>query len=139
DPDATAAVRDPDGWLHTGDLGELDDDGFLTVTGRTKEVLVTSTGETVSPQPLEERLSAHRLVSHSVVVGDGRPYVAALVTLDPAELADWLAARGRPPARPADVRDDPELLRELDTAVADANRIVSRTGSVRAVRILPRD
>ena len=139
DPDATAAVRDPDGWLHTGDLGELDDDGFLTVTGRTKEVLVTSTGETVSPQPLEERLSAHPLVSHAVVVGDDRPYVAALVTLDPARLADWLAARGRPPASPAEVRHDPELLRELDAARTHANRVASRAGSVRALRILPRD
>ena len=139
DPEATAAVRDPDGWLHTGDLGELDGDGFLTLTGRIKEVLVTSTGETVAPQPLEERLRAHPLVSHSVVVGDDRPYVAALVTLDAARLAEWLAARGRPPASPAEVRHDPELLRELDLARAHANQIASHTGSVRRVRILPRD
>lgn len=139
DPAATAEVVDADGWFHTGDLGRLDRDGYLTVTGRTKHLIVTSSGKNVSPGLLEDRLCAHPLVSHSMVVGDGRPFVAALVTLDQPRLSGWLAARGRPAAPVSELRDDPDLLAELDRALAHANEAVSRAEAVRAVRILPRD
>jgi long-chain acyl-CoA synthetase len=138
DRQGTARVVDADGWFHTGDLGRLDPDGYLTVTGRTKDLIVTSTGKNVSPGGLEDRLSTHPLISQSTVVGDRRPFVAALVTLDEPRLAGWLAERGRAPAPVADLRDDPDLLAELDWAVAHANQAVSRAEAVRAVRILPR-
>lgn len=139
DPEGTAEVRDGD-WLRTGDLGQLDGDGYLTVTGRRKDLLVTSTGKNVSPTFLEDRLRTQPLVSHAMVVGDGRPFVAALVTLDEQELARWRREHGRPAdAGPADLRDDPDLAAEVDTAVAYANRAVSREESVRTFRILPRD
>ena len=98
---ATAAVLDADGWFRTGDLGELDDDGFLSITGRKKEILVTSAGKNVAPAPLEDSIRAHPLVSQCIVVGDERPYVAALITLDAEALPGWLAARHRDPAQAA--------------------------------------
>ncbi len=140
DPAATAQVLDADGWLRTGDLGRLDDDGFLTVTGRIKEQFVTAGGKSVSPAVLEERLRTHPLISQAVVVGDRRPFVAALVTLDEEALPEWLAEHGRPPdATAAEVRDDPALRKEVADAVAYANRAVSRAESIREFRILPGD
>ena len=91
---ATKEMVDPEGWLHTGDLGELDDDGYLRVTGRKKDIIVTAGGKNVAPAVLEDRLRAHSLVSQAMVVGDGRPYVACLVTLDEEALEAW---KGRHP------------------------------------------
>jgi long-chain acyl-CoA synthetase len=141
DPDATAELVDPDGWLHTGDLGQLDDDGYLSITGRKKEIIVTAGGKNVSPAVLEDRVRAHPLVSQCVVVGDRQPFVAALVTLDPDALADWCVRSGRPRGTTAaDLRADPDLRAELQAAVDDANaRANSRAESVRAFRILPGD
>ena len=95
DADSTATTRDNDGFLHTGDLGEIDDDGFVSVTGRKKEILVTAGGKNVSPAQLEDRLRAHPLVSQSMVVGDRRPYIAALITIDVDALATWKAKAGK--------------------------------------------
>ncbi|GHF26489.1 long-chain acyl-CoA synthetase [Streptomyces mashuensis] len=135
DPRATGAVL-RDGWLATGDLGELDDDGYLTVTGRAAEVLVTSGGERVLPLPLEERVRAHPLVGQCLVVGDGRPYVAALVTLDAIAVAHWLAVRGRAATAPPELVRDPELEAEIRGAVVAANAAAPPAGSIRAFRIL---
>jgi long-chain acyl-CoA synthetase len=139
-PAATADVLDADGWLHSGDLGDLDDEGFLRVTGRKKELIVTAGGKNVAPAVLEDRIRAHLLVSQCMVVGDGRPYVACLVTLDADALGYWKERHGHPAtAGPADLADDPELIGEIQAAVDAANRAVSRAESVRRFRILDTD
>ncbi|MEE6260547.1 AMP-dependent synthetase/ligase [Plantactinospora sonchi] len=139
-PKATAEVLTTDGWFHSGDLGELDDDGYLTITGRKKEIIVTASGKNVAPAVLEDRIRAHRLVSQCMVVGDRRPFVAALVTLDEEALPAWLREQGRPEDSPVEqLRNDPELRAEIQKAVDEANRAVSRAEAVKQFRILPRD
>ncbi|RAY13254.1 long-chain fatty acid--CoA ligase [Actinomadura craniellae] len=129
-----------DGWLHTGDVGALDEDGYLRITGRKKELLVTAGGKNVAPAPLEDRLRAHPLVSQCMVVGDGRPFIACLVTLDEEALAGWKEAHGRPAtATVAELRDDPDIVAAIDAAVADANTSVSKAESIRKYRILDVD
>jgi long-chain acyl-CoA synthetase len=134
---ASAEVLDADGWLHTGDTGSLDDEGFLRVVGRKKELIVTAGGKNVAPAVLEDRLRANPLVSQAVVVGDGRPYIACLITLDEEGLDFWRQQHGRP--ADADVSDDPELTADIQLAVDDANKAVSRAESIRRFRILPSD
>ena len=131
---------DPDGWLHTGDIGSLDDEGFLRVTGRKKELIVTAGGKNVAPAVLEDRLRAHPLISQCMVVGDDRPFVACLVTLDEEALGAWKQQHGKPAdATAADLREDPELIAEIQAAVDDANKAVSRAESIRKFRMLPVD
>ena len=139
-PEATAEVLGADGWFHTGDLGSLDDDGYLSITGRKKEIIVTAGGKNVAPAVLEDRIRAHPLVSQCMVVGDRQPFVAALVTIDAEALPAWLTSHGKPAdAQPADLRDDEDLRREVQTAVDDANGVVSKAESIRVFRILPED
>ncbi|MEU9400074.1 AMP-dependent synthetase/ligase [Streptomyces sp. SID4985] len=131
-----AALRS--GWLATGDIGRLDGEGYLTITGRKKDVLVTSSGKSVAPAPLEQRLREHPLVHQAVVVGDDRPCVGALITLDPEFLAHWrtaLAFQGEPGGREA--REENALREELARAVASANSAVSRAESIRVYRVVP--
>lgn len=135
DPEATGAVL-RDGWLATGDLGALDDDGYLTITGRKKDILVTSSGKTVSPTVLEHRIRAHPLVAQCIVVGNDRPYVAALVTLDPEAVAHWLAMRGQPELPVKELVREPGLQLEIRRAVIAANTLVSQAESIRTFRIL---
>ena len=125
-----------DGWLHTGDLGEIDDEGFVRITGRKKEILVTAGGKNVAPEGLEDQVRAHPLVSQCLVVGDGRPFVAALVTLDPDAVAPWAKAHGKN-SDVADLVDDPDLRAEVQEAVDAANRTVSQAESIRRFTILP--
>lgn len=139
DAPATAAVLDANGWFHTGDLGSLDADGYLTITGRAKEILVTSSGKNVAPGPLEDLLCAHPLVSQAMVVGDGQASVAALLTLDAEAVADWLSRTKRPAVPAAELVDDPAMLAELRTAVAAANATVSSAEAVKHIRLLPVD
>ena len=134
-PQATAAVLN-DGWLATGDLGMLDEDGYLTITGRKKEILVTSGGKSVSPTGLEERVRAHPLIAQCIVVGNDRPYIAALVTMDQEAVEHWLSIQGRPPMSPADLVRDPSLETEIRRAVVAANTLVSQAESIRTFRIL---
>ena len=134
----TAEMIDAAGWLRTGDLGEIDDEGFVRVTGRKKEILVTAGGKNVAPAPLEDRIRAHHLVSQCMVVGDGRPFIAALVTLDPEAVALWAEHHGRP-TDPAALTDDPDLLAEIQSAVDDANSLVSQAEAVRKFAVLPDD
>jgi long-chain acyl-CoA synthetase len=137
---ATKEMIDQDGWLHTGDLGALDDDGFLSITGRKKDLIITSSGKNVAPAVLEDRLRAHWLISQCLVVGDAKPYVAALLAGDPETLAQWKAEKGKPDtATMADLRNDPELLAELQAAVDNANQVVSRAESIRKFAILDED
>jgi long-chain acyl-CoA synthetase len=139
-PAATAEVLDADGWLHTGDIGMLDEAGYLKVTGRKKELIVTAGGKNVSPAVLEDRLRAHPLVSQAMVVGDNRPFIACLITLDPEALDHWKAQHGKPAdATAADLATDPELIAEIQSAVDDANKAVSRAESIRKFTILGTD
>ncbi|MFI5765482.1 AMP-dependent synthetase/ligase [Streptomyces sp. NPDC051563] len=135
DPQATEAVL-RDGWLATGDLGRLDADGYLTITGRKKEILVTSNGKSVAPAALEERVRSHPLVSQCVLVGNDRPYIAALLTLDMEGVAHWLAMRGRPRLPAAELLLDPDLTAEVRRSVVAANTLVSQAESIRTFRIL---
>jgi long-chain acyl-CoA synthetase len=139
DASATEAVLDADGWFHTGDLGSIDADGFLTITGRAKEILVTSSGKNIAPGPLEDVLRAHPLVSQAMVVGDGRAAAAALLTLDAEAVADWLSRSQRAALPVADLVDDPALLGELRAAVTAANATVSSAEAIRHIRVLPLD
>ncbi|OKJ74925.1 AMP-dependent synthetase/ligase [Streptomyces sp. CB02460] len=135
DPKATDAVLN-DGWLATGDLGSLDEDGYLTITGRKKEILVTSGGKSVSPAALEERVRAHPLVAQCIVVGNDRPYVAALVTVDQEAVEHWLTMQGRQQLAPGELVRDPDLEMEVRRAVVAANTAVSQAESIRTFRIL---
>jgi long-chain acyl-CoA synthetase len=129
-----------DGWLHTGDLGELDQDGFLRITGRKKEIIVTANGKNVSPAALEDRIRAHRLISQCMVVGNQQPFVAALITIDAEVLPTWCAEHGKPTSVAlADLVDDEDLRAEVQRAVDDANMTVSKAESIRKFRILPVD
>ncbi|NEB80712.1 long-chain fatty acid--CoA ligase [Streptomyces sp. SID14478] len=135
DPKATDSALH-DGWLATGDLGVLDEDGYLTITGRKKEILVTSGGKSVSPQQLEERVRDHPLIAQCIVVGNDRPYIAALVTLDSEAVEHWLGMRGKQLMTPADLVRDPDLEMEVRRAVVAANTLVSQAESIRTFRIL---
>ncbi|AEG44564.1 long-chain fatty acid--CoA ligase [Isoptericola variabilis] len=137
-PEATAEAFDGE-WFRTGDLGTLDDDGFLTITGRKKEIIVTAAGKNVAPAVLEDRIRAHALVSQCVVVGDNRPFIGALVTLDAEGLPGWLKMHGKPEMTPAQAKDDPDVLAALDAAVARANKAVSKAESIRKFAVLDGD
>ncbi len=137
---ATKEMVDPEGWLHTGDLGELDEDGYLRVTGRKKDIIVTAGGKNVAPAVLEDRLRAHPLVSQCMVVGDGRPFVACLVTLDEEAIGPWQARHpSLAGASLAELAEAPELIAEIQSAVDDANKAVSRAESIRKFTVLPVD
>jgi long-chain acyl-CoA synthetase len=135
---ATAEVLGRDGWFHTGDVGEIDEEGFVRITGRKKEILVTAGGKNVAPAVLEDRVRSHALVSQCLVVGDGQPFIAALVTIDQESFVDWASAH----AKTGDLRslvDDPDLRGEVQHAVDEANAAVSRAESIRKFVILPED
>jgi long-chain acyl-CoA synthetase len=136
--ETTAAFSD--GWFHTGDLGAIDDDGFLKIIGRKKEIIVTAGGKNVAPALLEDRLRAHPLISQAMAVGDAKPFVAALITIDPEAFVGWKQRNGKDPgATVADLAGDPDLIAELDLAVKEANQAVSHAESIRKFRILPVD
>ena len=137
DPQATTQVFNGR-WLRSGDLGRLDDDGFLYLTGRKKDLIITAGGKNVAPEVLEDRLREHWLIQECVVVGDRRPYITALVTLDPAAFARWKRRLGKPDgATAADLREDPDLLAAVRQAVDRANAAVSRAEAIKRFRILP--
>ncbi|MDB1266256.1 AMP-dependent synthetase/ligase [Bifidobacterium bifidum] len=136
-PEKTAETFTADGWLKTGDLGSLDEDGRLTITGRKKDIIITAGGKNVSPIPMEEEIAKCPIVEHAVVVGDGRPFIGALVTLDPEGLASWLPTIGQPADLSlADVAALPQVREEIQPFVDRANATVSRAESVRKFVVL---
>ncbi|MFI1967775.1 long-chain fatty acid--CoA ligase [Streptomyces cinnamoneus] len=136
--EAATAEALSDGWFHTGDLGTLDEDGFLRITGRKKEIIVTAGGKNVAPAVIEDRIRAHALIAECMVVGDGRPFVGALITLDEDFLPRWLEQHGKPAGLTAsELSDDADLLAAVQKAVDDGNAAVSKAESVRKFRILP--
>ena len=128
-----------DGFYRSGDLGKLDNDGFLSIVGRKKELIVTSGGKNVAPAVLEDRLRSHPLVSQCMVVGDNKPYIAALVTIDQDALKSWATANKKSGASLAELAKDPTLQSVIQTAVDEANKAVSRAESIRKFTILPVD
>ncbi|MCI6584344.1 MAG: long-chain fatty acid--CoA ligase [Mobiluncus porci] len=138
-PTATAEALDKEGWFATGDLGEIDNDGFLTITGRKKELIVTASGKNVSPAPLEDAFRGHPLVSNVVVIGDKRPFVSALVTLDREMLPTWLANHKLPPMDAAAAAVHPAVQESLMRGAARASEAVSRAESIRKVRVIVSD
>ncbi|MBO0921466.1 long-chain fatty acid--CoA ligase [Cellulomonas sp. zg-ZUI222] len=137
-PEETAEAL-VDGWFRTGDIGTLDEDGYVRITGRSKEIIVTAGGKNVAPALLEDRLRGHPLVSQVVVVGDQRPFIGALVTLDAEMLPGWLAMHGLPPMDVPTAAANPQVLEALDRAVARANEAVSRAESIRKIAVLTTD
>ncbi|MFQ5966611.1 MAG: AMP-dependent synthetase/ligase [Acidimicrobiia bacterium] len=136
---ATQEAFTSDGWFRSGDIGELDEDGYLRITGRKKELLVTAGGKNVAPAVLEDRLRAHALVSQCVVIGDGQPFIAALVTIDEEAFPAWAAQAEKEGKTVADLVDDEDLIATVQVAVDEANKAVSRAESIRTFRILPED
>lgn len=136
DPQATAAVKQ-DGWFRTGDLGELDDDGYLRITGRKKDLIITAGGKNVSPGILEDTLRSHPIIAEAVVVGDARPFIGALLTLDEEMLPGWLANQGLPPMDVETAASHPTVQNALQAAVDEANATVSRAESIRKFAVLP--
>ena len=136
---ANAEVFSGDRWFHSGDLGKLDDEGFLYIVGRKKELIVTAGGKNVAPTVLEDRLRAHPLISQCMVVGDNQPFIASLITIDQDALKTWVAANKKEGASLADLTNDPDLIAVVQTAVDEANKAVSRAESIRKFKILPTD
>jgi long-chain acyl-CoA synthetase len=138
-PEATAQALTSDGYLRTGDLGAIDEDGFISMVGRKKELIITSGGKNVAPEVLEDRLRSHPLVSQCMVVGDNKPFIAALITLDPDALANWARANMKEGASIERLTQDPALRDVIQEAVDFANKAVSRAESIRKFTILPED
>ncbi len=137
---ATKETIDDEGWLHTGDIGTLDDEGFLTITGRKKDLIVTAAGKNVAPAVLEDRLRAHWLISECLVVGDAKPYIAALVAADPETFAQWKTDNGKPEhTTMTDLREDPMLRAEIQVAIDEANKAVSHAEAIKKFAILGED
>jgi long-chain acyl-CoA synthetase len=136
--EATAAAIDADGWFHTGDLGEFDVDGFIKITGRKKEILVTAGGKNVAPTVLEDQIRLHPLVSQCMVVGDGKPFIAALITIDPETIVPWATERGKP-TDVASLTTDEDLIAEIQKAVDEANGSVSKAEGIKKFHILETD
>lgn len=127
------------GWFATGDLGALDEDGYLTITGRKKDIIITSGGKNVTPAPLEDWLRAHPLVSQCMVVGDNRSFITALITLEPDGLSHWRQMKKKQDVPMRDLVHDEDLRAALQRAVDEANRLVSRAESIRKFTVLPVD
>jgi long-chain acyl-CoA synthetase len=136
---ATNEAIDADGWFHTGDIGELDSNGFVKITGRKKELIVTAGGKNVAPAVLEDRLRSHALISQALVVGDNKPYIAAVITIDEEQFPAWAERNGLAGRKVADLIEDETLRTEIQGAVDHANKAVSKAESIRKFAILPQD
>lgn len=136
--EATEAAIDADGWFHTGDLGEFDADGFIRITGRKKEILVTAGGKNVAPAVLEDRIRLHPLISQCMVVGDGKPFIAALITIDTETIGSWASKHGKSTDLET-LSTDKDLIAEFQTAVDDANTAVSKAEGIKKFTILSTD
>jgi long-chain acyl-CoA synthetase len=137
--EANSEVFTADHWFKSGDLGKIDEDGFLSIVGRKKELIVTAGGKNVAPAVLEDRLRSHPLVSQCMVVGDNQPFIAALVTIDADALKNWIVANKKDGATIATLTQDPDLISVVQTAVDEANKAVSKAESIRKFVILPTD
>jgi long-chain acyl-CoA synthetase len=136
-PDLTEALIDAGGWLHTGDIGAIDADGFVSVTDRKKELIITAGGENIAPAAVENALVAHPLIGQALAYGDRRPYVVALLALDAEAAPGWARAHGITAGSLAELVSDPQLLAEVEAGVAAANARLARVQQVKRWRLLP--
>ena len=136
--DAATAEAVKDGWFHTGDIGTIDEDGFLHIIGRKKEIIVTAGGKKLAPEILEDQLRARPLISQAVAIGDARPFITALITIDPEALENWKHRRGKYGGL-QELTTDPDMVADVDDAIAQANKAVSHAEAIRKFRILPQD
>jgi long-chain acyl-CoA synthetase len=139
DADATARAIDAEGWLHTGDLGAVDDEGFLTIVGRKKEILITSGGKNISPEKIENALKLSPYVNEAVALGDGRKFIAALIQIDYEIVSDWAKRRGIGHSDYADLASREEVRKLITHAVEEANTHLAGPEQVKAFRILPKE
>jgi long-chain acyl-CoA synthetase len=139
DPERTAEALDADGWLHTGDIGQLDADGFLRITDRKKELIITSGGKNISPALIEYELQRHPLIGQACAIGDRRNYVTALIVLDPDVTPAWAKAHGIEASSLAELATRPEVLAEIERGVAAANSHLAKVEQVRRFRVLPNE
>jgi long-chain acyl-CoA synthetase len=138
DPAATAQLIDDEGWLHSGDIGRLDEHGYLTITDRKKDLIITSGGKNVAPQEIENKLRLSEIVSQVVVIGDGRPFLSALVTLDGDKCLEWARGHGIEGSS-SDVARHERTLKELESALNEVNHTLSRAEQIKKFRVLERD
>jgi long-chain acyl-CoA synthetase len=139
EPEETAAVLDSDGFLRTGDVGELDEKGYLKITDRKKDIIITAGGKNIAPQEIEGRLKVHTLISQAVVIGDKRPFLTALLTLDADASPKWAAEHGLSTADPAALSSDPKVLEEVAAAVARVNKDLSHVETIKKWTVLVND
>jgi len=140
DPQATASTIDPDGWLHTGDIGAVDSDGYYSVIGRKKDIIIiTAGGKNIAPAGIENLLQQHPLIGQSCVVGDRRPYITALLVLDPEGAAGWARQHQIQASTLADLAEHPLVVAEVERAVESANQHLSRVEQVKRYRIMTRE
>ena len=139
EPDLTASVMDPDGFLITGDVGELDEKGYLKITDRKKDIIITAGGKNVAPQEIEGRLKVHTLISQAVVIGDKRPFISALLTLDADAAPKWAQEHGIDATDHVELTDNPKVLEEIGAAVAKVNEELSQVEKIKKWKLLPRD
>jgi len=138
-PEETAETFDAEGWLHTGDIGEIDEDGFLRITDRKKDIIVTAGGKNVAPQRIERILRTSRYIGQVVAIGDKRQFISALVTLDPESVSLWAQEKGIAFESVEDLTSNPEVIKLIESEVEDKNRQLASFESVKKFRILPRD
>jgi long-chain acyl-CoA synthetase len=138
-PEATAETVDADGWLHTGDIGEVDDDGYLAITGRKKEIIITSGGKNLSPEKIENALKTSPYVKEAIAVGDQRKFISALIQIEYDNVADWATRRGIEHTSFADLATKPEVVALIDGEVRRANDLLARVEQVRKLRLLDKE
>ncbi|MDY5585319.1 MAG: AMP-dependent synthetase/ligase [Arcanobacterium sp.] len=138
-PKATKEVFTEDGWFRTGDIGKIDEEDYVWITGRKKELIVTAGGKNVAPAVLEDQLRGHPIISQVVVIGDQKPFISALITLDSEALPQWLENHGLEPMTLAEAVEDPQVIAAMDRAIKRTNESVSRAESIRKFKILPVD
>ncbi|MGB9308255.1 MAG: long-chain fatty acid--CoA ligase [Mycobacterium sp.] len=136
-PEQTKAVFTDDGWLRTGDLGRIDEDGYLTLIGRKKDLIITAGGKNIAPQPIETAIASHPLVSAAIVVGEARKFPAALIVPDPLELVEWAKSRGKDTTDPIALMSDPDLEAEILEHLQEVNQALARVEQIKRIKILP--